>query len=108
MSEALKALLDYQQADEDGVMVLVSRQAIHEVAEQLKCLNYKLQYYMHYMNSDTEADCIEAMEENSMDLDKPIKQPTVATGLMGESSPEAIVPLSRGPDKKLGKGAGDD
>ena len=33
MSDALKALLAYQQADEDGVMVLASRQAIHEVAE---------------------------------------------------------------------------
>ena len=30
---ALHALMSYQQADEDGVMVLVSRQAIHEVAE---------------------------------------------------------------------------
>lgn len=30
---ALRALLSYEQADEDGVMVLVSRQAIHEVSE---------------------------------------------------------------------------
>ncbi len=29
----IQALLAYQQADEDGVMVLVSRQAIHEVAD---------------------------------------------------------------------------
>lgn len=35
MSDAVKALLNYQQADEDGVMVLVSRQAIHEVVAQL-------------------------------------------------------------------------
>lgn len=32
---ALNALLAYQQADEDGVMVLASRQAIHEVADDL-------------------------------------------------------------------------
>ena len=35
MSEApaLKALMEYRQADEEGIMVLVSRQAIHEVAD---------------------------------------------------------------------------
>lgn len=33
-NRAVSALLAYQQADEEGVMVLVSRQAIHEVAEQ--------------------------------------------------------------------------
>src|SRR6185312_12026160 len=32
---ALAALMDYKQADEDGVMVLVSRQAIHEVFDAL-------------------------------------------------------------------------
>lgn len=31
----VEALLDYQQADEDGVMVLVSRQAIHETVALL-------------------------------------------------------------------------
>ena len=30
---AIDALLNYQQADMDGIMVLVSRQAIHEVAD---------------------------------------------------------------------------
>jgi len=30
---ALGALLDYKQADIDGIMVLTSRQAIHEIAE---------------------------------------------------------------------------
>ena len=39
MSEAMKALLAYQQADEDGVMVLTSRQAIHEVAERYETLD---------------------------------------------------------------------
>ena len=34
-NQALEALLAYQQADEGGVMVLVSRQAIHEVAARL-------------------------------------------------------------------------
>lgn len=34
MSAALNALLDYRQADEDGVMVVTSRQAIHEVADE--------------------------------------------------------------------------
>jgi hypothetical protein len=42
MSEALKALLAYQQADEDGVMVLTSRQAIHEVAKRYDRLLKKL------------------------------------------------------------------
>ncbi len=32
-SAALAALLDYEQADHDGVMVLASRQAIHEVID---------------------------------------------------------------------------
>jgi hypothetical protein len=32
---ALKALLNYSQADQDGVMVLVSRQAIHEVSDEI-------------------------------------------------------------------------
>lgn len=34
-TEAVKALLNYQQADEEGVMVLASRQAIHEVVDAL-------------------------------------------------------------------------
>lgn len=37
-SAGLKALLDYQQADMEGVMVLVSRQAVHEVADEVKRL----------------------------------------------------------------------
>lgn len=35
MSEALKALLNYEQADEEGVMVLASREAIHVVSGEL-------------------------------------------------------------------------
>lgn len=35
MSRALDALLDYRQADEDGVMVLVSRKAVHEVSNEI-------------------------------------------------------------------------
>ena len=33
---ALEALLSYSQADEDGIMVVTSRQAIHEVADELR------------------------------------------------------------------------
>ena len=33
--KALDALLNYQQADTDGLMVLVSRQAVHEVADAI-------------------------------------------------------------------------
>ena len=33
---ALTALLDYQQADEEGVVVITSRQAIHEIANALR------------------------------------------------------------------------
>ena len=32
---ALQALMEYQQADHDGIMVLTSRQAIHEVHDAL-------------------------------------------------------------------------
>jgi hypothetical protein len=32
---ALEALLNYSQADQDGIMVMASRQAIHEVADEL-------------------------------------------------------------------------
>ena len=38
MSEALKALLAYQQCDEDGVMCKTSRQAVHEVADEVERL----------------------------------------------------------------------
>ena len=37
-NKALKALMDYEQADEDGIMALASRQAIHEVYDDIKCL----------------------------------------------------------------------
>lgn len=40
-SPALTALLNYQQADMDGTMVLVSRQAIHEVAAEIEELQKK-------------------------------------------------------------------
>jgi len=36
------ALLNYTQADEDGVMVLVSRQAIHEVSAEITRLRTRL------------------------------------------------------------------
>ena len=45
MSEAMKALLAYQQADEDGVMVMTSRQAIHEVAERYETLRRTLEQH---------------------------------------------------------------
>jgi len=42
---ALEALLNYQQADMDGIMVTTFRQAIHEVADEyasLKAINAEL------------------------------------------------------------------
>lgn len=42
MSEALEALLDYEQADMDGVIVKASRQAIHEVADEIERLTAEL------------------------------------------------------------------
>lgn len=45
MSGALQALLAYQQADEDGVMVLTSRQAIHEVADSYETLRRTLEQH---------------------------------------------------------------
>lgn len=41
---AVKALLSYQQADMDGVMVLVSRQAIHEVVDRIEALEELVRY----------------------------------------------------------------
>lgn len=48
ISRALEAILNYQQADMDGIIVTTSRQAIHEVAESyetihdllIRCLPY--------------------------------------------------------------------
>lgn len=42
-SPAHEALLQYQQADQDGIMVLVSRQAIHEVSDEIERLRDALQ-----------------------------------------------------------------
>lgn len=49
---ALKALLTYQQADENGVMVLASRQAIHEVADQVASLRHALEMVWDANQSD--------------------------------------------------------
>ncbi len=43
MTTALEALRAYQQADEDGVMVLVSRQACDECAAEIERLRADLQ-----------------------------------------------------------------
>lgn len=43
IDEAIEALLAYQQADMEGVMVLTSRQAIHEVADEIARLRASLQ-----------------------------------------------------------------
>lgn len=37
-SPAHNALMNYRQADEDGVMVEVSRQAIHDVSDEIEAL----------------------------------------------------------------------
>ena len=39
MTEAIEALLGYNQMDEDGIMVCASRQAIHEVVDYLRALS---------------------------------------------------------------------
>ncbi len=49
---AIEALLSYQQADEDGVMVLTSRQAIHEVADQVESLRHALEMVWDANQSD--------------------------------------------------------
>ena len=41
-SDAALALLGYAQADEDGVMVLASRQAIHEVIGELSAARQRI------------------------------------------------------------------
>ncbi|KII11329.1 hypothetical protein, partial [Phaeobacter sp. S60] len=40
---AWDALMNYQQADEEGIMVLVSRQAIHECKDERDALRAQLQ-----------------------------------------------------------------
>ena len=51
-NEAMKALLAYQQADDDGVMVLTSRQAIHEVVDQVSSLRHLLEMVWDANQSD--------------------------------------------------------
>ena len=41
--KALKALLDYQQMDEEGIMVLTSREAIHEVSDTITALRKEVE-----------------------------------------------------------------
>lgn len=43
IEEAIEALLAYQQADMEGIMVLTSRQAIHEVTDEIKRLRVALE-----------------------------------------------------------------
>lgn len=55
MSDAMKALMSYQQADEEGIMVLVSRQAIHEVADlhdAVKAESERLREDIRYISQD--------------------------------------------------------
>lgn len=49
---AIDALLSYQQADEDGVMVLTSRQAIHEVVDQVESFRHILEMVWDANQSD--------------------------------------------------------
>lgn len=50
MEGATDALLNYQQADRDGIMVLTSRQAIHEVVDYIK--------YIHSHNLVMQKGCV--------------------------------------------------
>lgn len=50
MEGATDALLNYQQADMDGCMVLVSRQAIHEIVDYIK--------YIHSNNLVMQKGCV--------------------------------------------------
>lgn len=52
IDEAIEALLAYQQADMEGVMVLTSRQAIHEVADELRRLRDAAQSMKEPMNCE--------------------------------------------------------
>lgn len=52
MTTAIEALLAYQQADDDGVMVMTSRQAIHEVADQISSLRNVLEMVWDAHQSD--------------------------------------------------------
>lgn len=63
MSEAVKALLNYRQADEDGIMVLTSRQAIHEVAARIEQLEAALRPFAARTNSE---DYIKTWPDNGL------------------------------------------
>lgn len=54
-SDALTALLNYEQADMDGTMVRTSRQAIHEVAAEIEALR-KMNVSLEGENSHLEAE----------------------------------------------------
>ena len=43
MTDLVQALLSYKQADEDGIMVLVSRQACEEAAAEIERLHARLE-----------------------------------------------------------------
>jgi len=53
---AVKALLNYQQADMDGTLVLTSRQAIHEVVARIEELEAALRYLVGECDEDMDDD----------------------------------------------------
>lgn len=54
-SAAHHALLQYRQMDVDGIMVLTSRQAIHEVSDELTALRETLKEIVMYTRDDATA-----------------------------------------------------
>lgn len=64
----VEALRAYQQADEDGVMVLVSRQAVCEAALEIESLRAALKWYadgQHFTKADPSAwDTVSGEQQN--------------------------------------------
>ena len=62
---AWDALMNYQQADEEGIMVLVSRQAIHECKDERDALRAQLQA----ARDEALEDAIDAVVKNAPRFD---------------------------------------
>ncbi|AVX04297.1 hypothetical protein MXMO3_01772 [Maritalea myrionectae] len=63
VSPAMKALKSYQQADEEGVMVMVSRQAVDEVIQQHDCLYAELKRMTDHLEAFANDHSMDATAE---------------------------------------------
>ena len=79
-SPAHQALMSYRQADEEGIMVTVSRQAIHEVSDEIERLRAALREIVN----DNPCTCDAAYFERSL------VAPDCLASLAGDRAREAL------------------